>query len=422
MIDVEELGLILLVDIDDLLVFSSPKLQEIVNEKTNFKTEVLHMFEQLNRNCRYLVNEVKLECDNAQKENRKPDLKRFGVFKDYVCDKVENMYTGPVQAVEYYRAVADKLLNQFLEERDTFLEIDNMPKGSRKYFNYEKEMDKIIEFSEFINNNKEAFHEINKFCLKQAKSAIKKAKKHNGDGKLTIPKYGALVSMDSNDIIKKNSLSNTDDAKYRKYVLYRKPLHNIENCIKNENRMHDIITNARVFFKPSEEIVNYRAIHSEANVNWKAVAFIKLLIKAGIFKKVCFSTHHNGDREVLAKMELMQKIFPEIPKEDFIEQRFHDEEHDANRRTRSSKILKASYKLHVLPSLLALLDDSKANCEDCVKNDALPILYKALTDSEIINGMIEETGFNRIMNFDQKEAFEFICELCRRHKVKCLKK
>ncbi len=421
MIDEEELELILLVDIDDLVVFSSPKLQETVDKKTNFKTEVLHMFEQLNRNCRYLVNEVTLECENAQKENRKPDLKRFGVFKDYVCEDEEKIYTMPIDAAKYYQWVADQLLNQFLEERDTFLEIDNMPKGWRKYFNYEKEMSTIINFSNLIHNNKEAFHEINKFCLNEAKLAIEEAKKHNVDGKLTIPKYGALVSMDSNDIIKKNSLSDSNDGKYREYVLYSKPIQNIENCIKNENRIQDIITNAKVFFQPSEEIVDYRAIHNEANVNWKAVILIKLLIKAGIFKKVCFSTHHNGNREEQAKIELMQRIFPEIPRENFIGQRFHDTEHDANRRGRSSKILKACYRLHVVPDKLALLDDSKANCDDCVKKGALEILFKALTDSEIINGMIEETGFNRIMNFDEEEAFEFIRDLCQKHKVKCMK-
>ena len=56
-----ETKLYLLVDIDDFLVYSSDKLQKIVNEKTNFKTEVLQMLEQLNRNCRYFLNGMDLE-------------------------------------------------------------------------------------------------------------------------------------------------------------------------------------------------------------------------------------------------------------------------------------------------------------------------------------------------------------------------
>ena len=53
-----DLKLYLLVDRDDVTVKSAPLIQEIIDEKTNFKTEVLSMFEQLKRNCRYFLDEV----------------------------------------------------------------------------------------------------------------------------------------------------------------------------------------------------------------------------------------------------------------------------------------------------------------------------------------------------------------------------
>ena len=52
MIEGKDTELYLLVDIDDLLVKSSDKLQKVLDDQTNFKTNVLRMLEQLNRNCR----------------------------------------------------------------------------------------------------------------------------------------------------------------------------------------------------------------------------------------------------------------------------------------------------------------------------------------------------------------------------------
>lgn len=426
MVDGKENDLYLLIDIDDLLVRSSDILQAIVNEATNFKTEVLQMFEQLNRNCNYMVSVVEQECNKAKDENREPNLSQFKVFKGCKLPNDERKYTEPVKYVQYFADVANKLLNQFLEERDTFLEIDNMSKGSRKYFDRDKEINTIIEISEFIDNNKDFFHQINAFSLREAKKIRNKAINQNKDGKLTIPNYGPLVKMDSNDIIKKNSIDknkNKDDKSYKEYVLYTKPIENIKNCIRLEKRIHDIISNARVFGNhQSKEIVDYRYIHRRANVNEEAVELIRKLIASGIFKGVYFSTHHNGGREEKAKIALMRELFPEIPEENFIGQRFHDEEHDGKRRGRSSKVIRAAHKLHVLPSQLVLLDDSKENCKDCKEHGGLEILYKPRTDSEIINGKIEDTGFNRILSFNGPGVYEYICDLCNRHKEKITEK
>ncbi len=400
-----EVKLYLLVDIDDLLVHSSDKLQTIVNEKTNFKTEVLQMLEQLNRNCQYMLNEVIKECNKAKEEKRKPELNRFIIFNNYVFSGDE-IYSKPIDSARYYLQVANLLLNAFLEERDTFLEIDNMAEGSKKYFNFDKELEEVIKYSKYIDNNKDAFHKINLFCLKEAEKLINDAKRNNKNGELTIPKYGKLVSMDTNDIIKKNSIATIEDASYKEYVLYIKPLQNITNCIKLEDRLHDIVENARYYYQPSHEIVDYSKIHSMENVNWDAVALVEDLIHSGTFAGVYFSTHHNGLREENAKKVLMGQILPEA--DGFIGQRFHDEEHDAKRRDRSSKTSKAALCLGILSSQIVLFDDSKANCKDCKDHGGTEILYKPITDSEIINGKVEETGFNRITDLKNNSVYSMV--------------
>ena len=405
--------LYLLVDIDDFLVYSSDKLQAVVNEKTCFKTETLQMLEQLNRNCRYLVSEVTKECQKAKEENREPLLDQFLVFDNCVFNDRDALYTAPISSAKYYLEVANKLLNQFLEERDTFLEIDNMEKGRRKYFDGDRELESIIKYSEYVNNNRDAFHKINKFCLGQAQGLIEDAKRNNEGIKLTVPDYGELVSMDTNDIIKKSSLFGISNMEY---VLYIKPLQNLINCIKNENRLNDVVSNARIFYEESREIVNYSEIHSLKNVNWDAVNLIKRLMNSGLIFKVYFSTHHNGEREENAKKELMKLILPEA--DGFLGQRFHDIEHDAKRRTRSSKVNRAINALHIKYNQIVLIDDSKANCEDCKRKGGLALLYKPETDSERINGRIEDMGFDRIINLNDNNVEEVIENTHARQKIK----
>lgn len=408
--------LYLLVDIDDFLVYSSDKLQAVVNEKTCFKTVTLQMLEQLNRNCRYLVSEVTKECKKAMEEGRDPELGRFLIFDGCLFADKEALYTGPIKCAEYYLFVANKLLNQYLEERDTFLEIDNMEKGQRKYFDGDRELAAIIKISEYVDNNKDAFHKINEFCLTSVKKLIEDAKS-KGTGE--PPEYGALVSMDTNDIIKNSSLTGVLD---KEYVLYTKPLQNLVGCIENEKRLNDVVSNARVFLERSKEIVNYSEIHSLANVNWDAVNLVKRLKQSGLVAGIFFSTHHNGEREEKAKIALMDEIMPEA--DGFIGQRFHNVEHDADRRGRSSKISKAintlrlKYKLNVRYDQLVLLDDSKPNCSDCKEKGGLAILYKPVTDSEIINEKVEDTGFDRITDLTDNDVESIIANYKGKQKVK----
>ena len=396
--------LYLLVDIDDLLVRSSDKLQEVLNEKTNFKTSTLKMLEQLNRNCKYVYREVKEECLRAQKLGTVPDLSRFNLF-DNNYSSLNEMYTMPVLAIEYYLKLANSLLNQFLEERDSFLENDNLPKGEIKNFNYQKELEIAIRYSSYISKNYDAFTKINKYCLEKSKILIDEARSQNIGNKKIVPKYHELVSMDTNDILKKNSI-NQDDDFYKENILYFKPLYDISNAVLLQNSLYDIVGNVRIFNTKSREIVNYSEIHSLANVNWDAVKLVNDLIHSGMFKGVYFSTHHNGDREEKAKIELMKEIIPEA--NGFIGQRFHSVEHTGERRGRSSKIDTASDVLQIPKSCFVLLDDSKANCGDCNEKGGLEILYKPRTDSEIIKGCLEDTGYNRILTFDYESVCEFI--------------
>ena len=399
----EKNSLYLLVDIDDLIVKSSDKLQKILDEKTNFKTSTLNMLEQLNRNCRYVLHQVEKECLRAKESGSIPNLSRFPNYDNYIFkNNDEKCYEKPVLAAKYYSNVANMLLNQFLEERDTFLEIDNLPKGQIKKFDYQKELETTIKFSKLIQENKSAFYQINKYCLKEAERLVEEAKISG-----TIPNYGELVSMDTNDIIKDNRI-NSESELYKDNIIYIKPLYEISNAITLLNNINDIIINAKVFNTPSDEIVDYSKIHSLINVNWRAVGLVENLIHSGVFKKVYFSTHHNGEREEKAKRVLMQQIVPEI--DGFIGQRFHDTEHDGVRRGRSSKIDRAIEILQIPAEKIVLLDDSKANCGDCKSKGGTEILYKPATDSEIIKSCLEDTGFNRILDFNNHQVYQFIAE------------
>jgi hypothetical protein len=363
--------LYLLIDRDDLTVKSAPIIQGIINDNTNFKTDVLHMFEQLRRNCRYFLDEI-IKLNNPEKN-----------FIDY-------------NAAMCYYNVADRFLNWFLEERDTFLEIDNMPKGTRKYFNYEKEMAVILELSELIDKNRDAFHRINVFCLNRLEKLIEEAKR-----KKTIPNYGALISLDSNDIIKHTSI---DEEAAVEHILYEKPLELLRNCIKNENRMHDIITNACVFYQPSGEIIDYSSIHCMKNVNTDAVNLINEMCLSGRFYHKYESSHQTGKREDDVKDKTSPIIVPMA--DGYFGQRFHTDEHDANRRGRSSKVERAVLILGIDPAQVVLIDDSIANCLDCVKRGGTAILYKPMTDAEKIKGKLEDTGVYRLTTFSDFDTVD----------------
>jgi len=112
----------------------------------------------------------------------------------------------------------------------------------------------------------------------------------------------------------------------------------------------------------------------------------------------------------------MNQILPEA--DGFIGQRFHDSEHDAERRGRSSKIDRAASILDISPRQILLFDDSKANCKDCLEKGGIPILYKSQTDSEIINGHIEETGFNRILDLKNNGIYDIVANACVKQKKK----
>ena len=393
--------LILLVDIDDLLVRSSDKLQDVLNNETNFKTGTLRMLEQLNRNCRYFYNQVEKECSLARIEGRKPRLDMF----PYIAFNGINIYNEPLKVSKIYLNSAIEFLNQFLEERDTFLEIDNLKNGDIKKFNYRKESEKLSYFAHLYYTTKNGFHMINEYALSEARRISIDAK--NND---MFPNYGALVSMDSNDIIKTNSIRETE--MYKERILFEKPINDIEETILLEKCLYDIVTNGTVFITPSREIVDYSKIHTVSNVNKEAAKLIKKIIHSGMVDGVFFSTHHNGDREEKAKISLMKEILPETT--GFIGQRFHDVEHNVERRGRSSKASQAIVYLErllgfkIIPEQLILLDDSKANCKDIKERKGTEILYKPRNDSEIINGKLEEMGYNRILTFDEYPVFQYI--------------
>ena len=396
---------VLFCDIDDVLIKSSPFIQKYVNNKTIFKTEVLITIEQLIRNCQYYVDLVEDECFKARNENRKPNLDGFPNFNlinyDFKsCDK-NKLYDEIVNYAKYYLSVANMILNQFLEERDMFLELDNLPYGESKEYNYELESKGIEKFKSILKNNYNAFENINDFCLREVVKISENAKKQG-----ILPNYGALVKMDSNDIIR-----TTTSNKNFEYYMYEKPCSDVEKCITNKI-IDYALNNFDIKRSESCEIVDYNAIYTVDNANMDAVIAIKKAMLKGEVDELCFITHHNGLREENAKRKFINKLFLNAK---FLGLRFHSEEHNLVRRYRSSKFLKASDNYDLIPKNMILLDDSKDNCSDWEKNGGTSILYREVTDAEKTSE-IEVFPYQRITTFDCLE--EAINSVIEKQKVK----
>ena len=403
--DLKNYELYFCVDKDDVLVKSSPLIESQVNSKTNFKTATLEMLEQLNRNCTYYYNKVKEECGRAKEEYRFPNLSMFPNFEKYDWSKDNDIYTGPVLFAKYYVEVAKKLLNQFLEERDTFLETDNLRYGMIRNYNYRKEMHVIEYYVDLIANNREDLKRINEYCLEEIKDIVKDAKRKNINGEFAIPEYGDLVKADTNDIIKTTSLTINSSAAV---TPYKKPIEDVKRCLDEMDRMNDIIRNATVFITPSKELIDYESIYQSRNVNWNAVRVVKKVMKSGLVGHTIEATHHNGEREVIAKIRLNKET---LPGTEFIGQRFHPSEHDAERRFRSSKIDEIVRRKKIMPEQVALMDDSKDNCRDCKEKGGNEIHYKPYTDAEILKRNMEKDkndSLRRITEFNEDEVIEII--------------
>ncbi len=401
---------VLFCDIDDVLIKSSPFIQEYVNNNTIFKTEMLVTIEQLIRNCKYYVNKVEEECDNSLKENRRPNLSKFPNLDinfdklnyDYanydekylICNNIKN-------AARYYLVIANSILNQFLEERDMFLELDNLPKGEGKKYNFEKEKINIDNFKNTLRNNYNALDLINKFCLSEVQR-ISANSRLNG----TFPDYGALVKMDSNDIIRTND--NNEDGDY---YLYDKPCLDVYKCISN--RIVDYaIDNFNITPSKSSEIVNYHSFYIPKYALKSAVLALRKIMLKGEIDELCFITHHNGIREEDAKRLFVKLLFPNAS---FLGLRFHSEEHDIIRRKRSSKFEKAIKEYNLNPEDMILLDDSIDNCNDWEKNGGKAIIYREITDAEKTSE-VKEFPYPRIISFDFLD--EAISSVLKKNKVK----
>ena len=406
-------GIYIFWDLDDVLVNSSPLLQKQVDSKTCFKTGTLKFLEQLKRNCEYYSEEVKKECALAFSKKRMPHLKKFPNFElsDFnimyphfnfnrmTKEQYENMFVNPIKASKYYSEIVDLLLNQFLEERDSFLEKDNLSKGQYPKYDYEKEIENIKYFSELINNNRIPFLKINEYCLGEVERLSEEAQKLN----VNKPNYGSLIKMDSNDIIRENNINSG-----REYLLYTKPIQEVDSTVANINALDDIVNNFWEYMNDSREIIDYRVIYSKDNVNYDAVNVIRKLEDCPFVAGQAIISHHNGMREEYYKKSLVDDLFHgAVP---FIGMRFHDSEHIGERRKRSDKYPESEKYVNLNPERKMLFDDSTANDDMWEKHGAKAVLYRRLTDAELILSKIANTGFRRITEFEYNEIVNIIKE------------
>lgn len=384
---------ILFCDIDDVIIESAPRIQKYVEANTVFTTEILRALEQFKRNCQYYYDCLIEEYQNAEREGRIPNLSRFpnlSIYDNNILSKEggKGYYRYPIDGAINYLDIATRLLDEYLEERDMFLELDNMPYGCHKNYDFEREKMTLNAFKLSLYNNFEALEQINKFCLHEVKRISEEAK-----AKGEYPQYKALVQMDSNDIIRTNE--NMDDWNYR---FYEKPCSDVEKCFK-KHVIEYAIKNFERKDNYSKEIVDYDSIYIPENVNKDAIAALKKLMLSGKIDRLCFITHHNGIREENAKKRLIAMFFPEA---DFLGMRFHSEEHNLNRRFRSSKYENAEKVYDMKNNDVILLDDSKDNCNNWYTNGGQVIIYRKITDAEKIGHKVE-FDYPRIEEFDSLE-------------------
>ena len=389
----------LFVDIDDVLVYSSPLIQKQVDEKTVFKTNILESIEQLRRNVIFFNKEVEKECYNAYQEKRLPDTKHFPkeIFNiknenlsfDNLTDyEIQEIYVKPLTSGGYYLSVVNQIFNQFLELRDMFLENDNLEYGKAKEYNFDEERKKILLFKSKVIDSWDMITKINKFCLTEATKISMEAKFSN-----QYPDYGDLVKTDNNDIIR----TTTNESDYN-YFLYEKPIQDICKLVTN-NLLEYILLNFNIERKESKELIDYDSIYQQKYVNQKAVLMIYRAMLSNNIDSLYLLSHHNGIRECTAKKNLMKRLFP---KGEFVGLRFHATEHNLERRERSSKIDKALVVCDKEPKDMILIDDSKANCSDWQEKGGKVILYREISDAEKTS-RIEKSEFVRITDFNMLE-------------------
>ena len=408
-------GLVLFVDIDDFLVQSSTLLQEQVNSKTGFKTDTLSMLEQTKRNCEYFRRYVMEEFMNAFENKRMPNLANF-VFEGVGMSGVNPVYFKKLSNYEwkqlekklkrFLNGILDasvKILNQYFEERDFFLENDNLPRGQIIPLNLPKERQVIDKFSELLITYLPTLVKVNEFSVSEIKRIVDEAKCKNVPGeKPIIPAYREYVRMDGNDIIKKNDISEKDS---KEYIYYEKPVINIEKCAALKSRFYDIITNYRYFEIPSTNAIDYDFIYQRSHLNMGAIFLIQKLLASGRITAAYALSHHNGPRELEAKMRLVKSVLPQL---EFIGLRFHSQEHNCEKRVRSSK-LDEIIRLGFDPRISVLIDDSSENCDTWHKGEGIQILYKPMTDAEHINGdILQRSHLERITDFSYSAAIEII--------------
>ena len=409
----------LFIDIDDVLAFSATPLQEQVNAKTVFKTNILKAIEQLRRNCVYYYDEIKKECQRAYEEKRLPDSSRFPLgllnngrynesnfsFDKLTSEEITVIYANPIKSAMYYCNIAELIYEEFLEERDMFLERDNLPFGERKVNPKEKEdRERIRQFKELISNNQKALDMINDFCLREVTMISREAESRHEK-----PNYRNLVRMDSNDIIRTNEGVSKED------LVYKKPITDVKNC-RDSDLFNYVLRNLGNYFDAtSHEEIDYSEVYSLKNVNIMALEGFKNAIQVLGIKQVYLLTHHNGDREFAAKCHLMGEILPGVK---VLGLRFHSEEHTMYRRGRSSKYENGAVKNGYgseNPVLDVLGDDSMDNYNDWEKHGASPFLIRPLTDAEKINGI--GTG-DKVRLIDYKYLVEVLSTIMNNIEVK----
>ncbi len=140
-------------DLDDCIVESSPLIQSYLDAKTEFTSDSLEVLETILSSCKDIYARNEKEIERAMRTLKKPNIigtiksGSNDVMKDVAGDRIDDdisekrrFYSWYQRPLEISKLACGKAYwdrEKFLEERDHYLEVDNLKMGDDAIVKYE---------------------------------------------------------------------------------------------------------------------------------------------------------------------------------------------------------------------------------------------------------------------------------------------
>lgn len=272
-----------------------------------------------------------------------------------------------------------------------------------------------------------AQHEIS--CLERAYEDIK-AECENAEAFLRAPApYVGKSFFANSDIFKEDGSLLTDSDIH--YIEYRYPVECAKKALDRAKKRYDDLLEARDNFLEEDNakldgyVVDYDAIYRFDNIKPGVHHAIYEILTSGKVDYIIFATHHNGVRELIAKRNLCDTYFQDIP---FFGQRFHETAHvkDCPHRLRSEKAKIGIIYLDILklsindPNVkVFLLDDSLVNSTVWAERFGQTLWYHPVqwTETYLKTEVTVPEKVTRVINFDANEILNSMASVLEKQRI-----